>query len=178
MKPAPAASESAAAAPVVKTGGKYVPPNRRNESGASAVPVVVQRPRKPKVAPNIQSEMDFPTLAMAGDNQRYPTSVHAIVKQSVFSDDVMKSNILYFDFAASWLDSKRSNRGQSSWMTRQKKLYSCNWTISLVLSKPTDVGSTDRISHAPRSIAQAILRQANNCSPVPVQMARFAFDLE
>ena len=75
MKPAPAASESAAAAPVVKTGGKYVPPNRRNESGASAVPVVVQRPRKPKVAPNIQSEMDFPTLAMAGDNQRYPTSV-------------------------------------------------------------------------------------------------------
>ena len=47
-------------------GGKYVPPARRGAGGADSPAVVVTSSapsrRKPKVAPNLQSESDFPTL--------------------------------------------------------------------------------------------------------------------
>ncbi|KAK3106024.1 hypothetical protein FSP39_011195 [Pinctada imbricata] len=55
------------AEPVAKTPGKYVPPSLRG--GASASPSEPTRPtplRKKKVAPNLQSEEDFPTLGGGG----------------------------------------------------------------------------------------------------------------
>ena len=49
--------------PAAKTPGKYVPPSMRG--GAGATPSEPTRPtplRRKKVAPNLQSEDDFPTL--------------------------------------------------------------------------------------------------------------------
>ena len=49
------------------TGGKYVPPSRRG-GGATTTelePVSLKRPTRKKVAPNVNSQEDFPTLGAA-----------------------------------------------------------------------------------------------------------------
>ena len=59
-KPEPVKEEVSTPGP--KLPGKYVPPGARNAAtSASNTPSFPSR-RNPKVAPNLQNELDFPTL--------------------------------------------------------------------------------------------------------------------
>ena len=75
--PAPAPKKKAAPAPVApveespagpKVPGKYVPPSQRNGGtpASSGTPGMFPHSRRKKEAPNVNSEVDFPTLGGGG----------------------------------------------------------------------------------------------------------------
>lgn len=47
------------------TGGRYVPPSMRGGGARELEPVSVRKPQRKKVAPNVNSQEDFPTLGAA-----------------------------------------------------------------------------------------------------------------
>lgn len=70
VAPPPAPEPKVEEPPPAKSTGKYVPPGARASAAASANLAAMPSRRKPKTAPNITSEWDFPTLGGGSEKER------------------------------------------------------------------------------------------------------------
>ncbi|XP_067936614.1 protein CDV3 homolog [Watersipora subatra] len=77
--------------PNVSSDGKYVPPSRRGAAAAQLAPVSVKKTQRKRVAPNMNSQEDFPTLGAAPPPVDYDVSKFERVRGGATSNQQQPS---------------------------------------------------------------------------------------